>query len=339
MSNLLKVLAVRMAKTTYPTGNPNFSVKQAFPSGFDEVEADPFLMCDRFGPVKSNGPSNNPDQFEVGWHPHRGMDICTYMKNGIGRHADSLGNRESYNTPGMQWISVGSGIEHAEAFETPAGELTSGFQLWINVPAKHKLDDPQYGTIEPKDFPLIVHDQVEVRLLAGNYYGQVGPFKTKQKLEMLDYMLQPNAEITHNVPIDFDNCLLYVYEGSGKINNQNMVTHNVIRLDAMSAKDPESRNILLQAGPEGMSAMLFAGKRINEPIAWRGPFVMNTQEEIRQTLIDYQAGRFPTKRVAWDFTRLSSFPKEKQDSILEASIKVRENHNKIDISNGRTDCL
>ena len=278
-SSMLRVLGVRSAKTTYPTGNPNFSVKQAFPAGFDEVESDPFLMCDYFGPSRSKGKETDPDRFDVPWHPHRGMDICTYLKEGVGRHADSMGNREEYATPGMQWISVGSGIEHAEGGGTPEGQNTTGFQLWINVPAKHKMDDPQYGTIEPKDFPLLQYSQVTARLLAGYVDGERGPFHTKQPLQMVDYMLLPNAAHSHNVPVELDNCLVYVYEGSGKVNNVEMKTHNVMRLDAAATiSDPALRQVVFSAGESGMSAMLFAGKRLNEPISWRDPFLMNTQE-------------------------------------------------------------
>ena len=156
-----------MAKTTYPTGDRSFAVKQSFPVAFNEFDADPFLMCDYFS-MKSTGVETDPDKFPVRWHPHKGMDICSYMKDGIGRHADSMGNRETFATPGMQWISVGSGIEHAEGGATPAGELMNGFQIWINVPSKHKLDDPKYGTVEPSELPLLkfAEDTVTVHLLA-----------------------------------------------------------------------------------------------------------------------------------------------------------------------------
>ena len=102
----MKVLAVRGAEVAHPTGDPNFAVMQSFPSVFSAKEADPFLMCDAFGPVKSPGIETNPDKFQVQWHPHRGMDILTYITEGVGRHADSLGNRGEFASPGMQWISV-----------------------------------------------------------------------------------------------------------------------------------------------------------------------------------------------------------------------------------------
>ncbi len=106
IDNEMKVVAVRKSQVTHPTGDPNFSVMQAFPAGFTAQESDPFLMCDAFGPTVSTGIVEDPDKFPVQWHPHRGMDILTYLVEGVGRHADSLGNRGEYASPGMQWISV-----------------------------------------------------------------------------------------------------------------------------------------------------------------------------------------------------------------------------------------
>jgi len=102
----MKVLAVRTAQVAHPTGDPNFSVMQPFPAAFTAQECDPFLMCDAFGPVVSSGIETNPDKFQVQWHPHRGMDLLTYITEGVGRHADSLGNRGEFASPGMQWISA-----------------------------------------------------------------------------------------------------------------------------------------------------------------------------------------------------------------------------------------
>lgn len=106
VSTPMRVLAVRKAQVAHPTGDPKFSVMQPFPASFSAEESDPFLMCDSFGPTLSTGVETDPDKFPVGWHPHRGMDILTYLIEGVGRHADSLGNRGTFASPGMQWISV-----------------------------------------------------------------------------------------------------------------------------------------------------------------------------------------------------------------------------------------
>ena len=121
-------LSVRSAQVTHPTGNADFSVLQAFPASYDTSESDPFLMLDHFELV-STRLETDPDEFPVGWHPHRGFDLLTYLLKGVGRHADSMGNRETFATPGCQWISAGSGIEHAEAGGTPVGDVQLGFQM------------------------------------------------------------------------------------------------------------------------------------------------------------------------------------------------------------------
>ena len=190
---------------------------QPFPAAISERDADPFLMCDEFGPTVSSGKETDPaarpfkslsnrllqlalhfeDRFPVGWHPHMGMDIMTYIREGRGRHADSLGNREEFDSPGFQWISVGSGIEHAEGGGTPNGERQHGFQIWLNVPKANKADDPKpfgsiwpvvfksdlrYGTVKPElltEFDL-KGGAGRARLLAGPYSGQdrsIGPIR------------------------------------------------------------------------------------------------------------------------------------------------------------------
>eukprot|EP01031_Cornospumella_fuschlensis_P034152 gene34152-41340_t len=296
----MKILEWSTARKTYPTGNPNFSVMQAFPAAVSAEDADPFLMCDFFGPSKSKGKLADPDAFEVPWHPHRGMDILTYLQEGVGRHADSLGNREEYATPGMQWISVGSGIEHAEGGGTPAGEIMQGFQIWVNVPARYKMDDPQYGTEPPERLPYL-----DLSEGVGPYNDAKGPFATKQAVQILDYQLQPRASHTHRLCAGHDNIIIFVYKGSGQVSGQALPLFATARLDTTG----DSKETLLQAGDEGMHVMVFSGKRINEPIAWRGPIVMNTQQQLMQTFRELESGRFPPVRASWDYKRIATKPK------------------------------
>lgn len=304
----MKVIEMQIGKKTYPTGNPNFSVMQAFPTPISN--SDPFLMCDHFGPKRSDGALSDPDSFPVGWHPHRGMDILTYMIQGVVRHADSLGNRESFSAPGMQWISVGSGIEHAEGGGTPAGEFDEGFQIWVNVPAKNKMDPPRYGTEPAENIPKIeVATGALANLLAGRYGESEGPFKTVQDVQMVDYRLDAGAEVTHQLNEGHDNCLVYVHRGSGTLSDTNIKQHFVARLDCTG----ESREFNVRAGPDGISFIVFAGKRINEPVAWRGPFVMNTAAEIQKTMDEYRRGDFPPVRVPWDYTRIATAPKSNSE--------------------------
>ncbi|CAK4077914.1 unnamed protein product, partial [Aphanomyces euteiches] len=136
---------IRIANSgkVHPFGDDR-TVNQAFPAGIPSEESDPYLMCDYLS-MEAVGLASDPDHFPVNWHPHRGMDILSYWKAGVGRHGDSLGNRESFIAPGMQWMSCGSGVEHAEGGGTAEG-IEAGFQIWINVPASKKMDDPRSGT-------------------------------------------------------------------------------------------------------------------------------------------------------------------------------------------------
>eukprot|EP00808_Paulinella_micropora_P000475 g60663.t1 len=296
----MKSLGVRAAGKTYPTGNKNFAVMQPWPHAFSAEEADPFLMCDEFGPTLSKGLVTDEDEFPVGWHPHRGMDIMTYLIAGTGRHADSLGNRGTFQSPGMQWISVGSGIEHAEGGGTPAGQPQHGFQIWLNVPAARKMEDPRYGTVNPEDLPdLKVAAGVKARLLAGELDGKKGPFITVQSVQILDVRMEAKQQWAHTLPAQLDNCLLYVYQGELVVAGSKVKAQQAVRLDA-SNKDVKGM-LIRAADKNGASFLLFAGKRLNEPIAWHGPFVMNTQDEIRQVFREMQTGRFPPKRAPWNY--------------------------------------
>ena len=256
----MRILSIKKAQVTHPTGDPNFSVMQAFPAAISAEEADPFLMCDHFGPSLSNGVETDPDSFPVKWHPHRGIDILTYLVEGVGRHADSLGNRGEYLSPGMQWISVGSGIEHAEGGGTPKGEYTTGFQIWVNVPSNLKMNDPRYGTNSPETIPIIedktLYPGMKGRLLAGNYDKLKGPFETAQDVQIFDLMLEKESSYTHFIPHELDNCIVYVYKGRGMIADKNIVINNVIHLDA---SNDSNRSISFQSQDNALSVMIFAG--------------------------------------------------------------------------------
>ena len=317
----------RVAKQglTNPFGDSR-SVKQAFPAAINSKDADPFLMCDYFDMKESKGKAKNDDEFPVEWHPHRGFDIATYLRTGTGRHADSLGNRETFSTPGMQWMSVGSGVEHAEGGANEKGVFVQGFQIWINVPSDKKMDDPRYGTVPTKDLPLVNVGDVEgntARILAGSAFGVTGPFKTVQPVQMIDFELKPNTKLSFDVADGLDTAMAYVYQGSLESVNGGTVGHDgpvdaghVILFDANS---DEMRRIEFEVsssesdeeGDENIGAniLLFAGKKLKEPIAWHGPIVMNTQEQIRQTIEELRTGKFPPKRVDWDYKRISAFPK------------------------------
>lgn len=294
------------AGVAHPFGDER-KVQQAFPSGVSAEEADPFLMCDYFRFKSDKEPSKDPDYFPVDWHPHRGMDILSYFRAGLGRHGDSLGNRETFETPGMQWMSVGSGVEHAEGGGTPKGMTTEGFQIWINVPGKHKMDAPIYGTEPPENIPQEeVAPGAKRRLLAGPMGDRNGAFRTKAAVQMVDFDLNRGAEIVHTIPKGLDCCLLYVYGGKVRVNGiKEAPSQSIVVFNANS----DARGFKLKAIDES-HALLFAGKRLREPIVWHGPIVMNTKEEIIQTFQELRSGQFPPVRVPWNYRKISEKPKD-----------------------------
>jgi redox-sensitive bicupin YhaK (pirin superfamily) len=310
----LRALAVRRAETTYPTGNKAFSVLQAFPAGFTAEEASPFLMLDHFGPMTSTGAETDPDVFPVPWHPHRGMDVVTYLLRGVGRHADSLGNRETYATPGIQYIAVGSGIEHAEGGGTPAGEVTEGFQIWLNVPSELKMAAPRYGTHPPADLPLLpLGGGSTVRLLAGSLGEATGPYRPSSDAQMADYALAAGSSTLHAFAASHDNCLVYIYRGKALVGGAEVAAGSVARVVIPAGTPEADRGVQLTSqGEEGCGALVFAGRQLKQAIAWHGPFVMTTQEEIKSTLQEYRAGTFLKVRAPWNFYKAADAPQKAQ---------------------------
>mmetsp|Transcript_23970 Transcript_23970/g.67013 ORF Transcript_23970/g.67013 Transcript_23970/m.67013 type:complete len:333 (-) Transcript_23970:141-1139(-) len=318
---LMGIRKIARQGVTYPFGDHR-SVLQAFPAGIPKEDADPFLMCDYFGMKEKQGPVTDPDDFPIDWHPHRGFDIASYLKSGTGRHGDSLGNRETYATPGMQWMSCGSGVVHAEGGANEKGTFVQGFQIWINVPGTKKMDDPRYGTVPSADLPLITLENdgdtadTTARLLAGEAFGKVGPFQTTQDVQMIDFEVPANQATSFDIAVGLDTAMLYVYEGGlDNVNEEGPVDEGQIVL--FDATVDDKRAFQIKACEKGGKAMLFAGKKLKEPIAWHGPIVMNNQRQIISTMQELRSGNFPPKRTDWDYKRLSTFPADKQETHLK----------------------
>ena len=183
------------------------------------------------------------------------------------------------------------------------------------------MDDPRYGSELPGSMPVLAFDGVVARVLAGSCggLGADGPFKTVQPVQIIDFVLSPDAEFDHVLTDGLDNCIVYAYSGAGFIGQEArpIAMHYAARMDAqLSTSDQqnstnENRVIKLKAGGDGMSVIVFGGKRLNQPVAWHGPFVMTTDAEIQRTISDYQRGTFLKKRAAWDFKRISTKPTTK----------------------------
>ena len=253
-----------------------------------ELRVDPFLMLDEFS-------SDDPNDYIAGFpaHPHRGFETVTYMLDGHMRHEDHMGNRGELRSGAVQWMSAGRGIIHSEMPQQERGRMR-GFQLWINLPAAEKMKAPQYRDIQPQEIPAVtLASGARVKVIAGTLDADgakhAGPIRGLSTDPLyFDVELPAGARFTHRVAHDY-NAFLYVYEGSLKVaageDARALGTHAAGLLS-------RGASVEIVAGDAGANVLLFAGRPLNEPIVQHGPFVMNTAEEIRQAIADYQSGRF-----------------------------------------------
>ena len=242
---------------------------------------DPFLMLDAFG-------TDNPGDYIGGFpdHPHRGFETITYMLQGRMRHRDSAGN-EGLLVPGsVQWMTAGRGVIHSEMPEQQDGAM-EGFQLWLNLPARSKMQPPGYRDIASAEVPEWQGNGVTARVIAGHSHGVAGAVQREGTEPLyLDLHLAAHACFEQVLP-DTHNALLYVYRGgltagATGVHRQRM---------AIFANTADSDGVEVTAGPDGARAILIAGRPLGEPIAQHGPFVMNTHAELVQAVQDFQAGR------------------------------------------------
>jgi len=253
--------------------------------GFSEDPAlfDPFLLLDDFR-------SDHPDRYSKGfpWHPHRGIETITYMLRGTVEHGDSMGNRGTITAGDVQWMTAGSGIIHQEM---PAGDAEGamhGFQLWANLPASHKMMAPRYRDVRNADIPVITgEDGTVVRIIAGTFDGTEGPVR--------DIVIDPRYfDIT--VPPE-SACRLdtarghtvfcYIIEGTGYCGDGGTPAGNrtLVLFD-------DGDTCTVTAGADGVRFLFVSGKPLGEPVAWRGPIVMNTEEELQKAFEEYREGTF-----------------------------------------------
>ena len=242
---------------------------------------DPFLMLDAFG-------TDNPGDYIGGFpdHPHRGFETITYMLQGRMRHRDSAGN-EGLLVPGsVQWMTAGRGVIHSEMPEQQDGAM-EGFQLWLNLPARSKMQPREYRDIASAEVPEWQGNGVTARVIAGHSHGVAGAVQREGTEPLyLDLHLAAHARFEQVLP-DTHNALLYVYRGgltagATGVHRQRM---------AIFANTADSDGVEVTAGPDGARAILIAGRPLGEPIAQHGPFVMNTHAELVQAVQDFQAGR------------------------------------------------
>ena len=246
---------------------------------------DPYLMLDSFG-------SDNPGDYIGGFpnHPHRGFETVTYMIAGRMRHRDSAGHEGLLQNGGVQWMTSGRGLIQSELPEQEDGVM-EGFQLWLNLPAKDKMREPWYRDIQSEEIPEYTTTAgVQVRVIAGASHGVEGAVRREDTEPLyLDITLPPGAEFAQPLPNDH-NALVYVFRESVWISGSEVPTRRM----AILANEPGSDGVVLRAGATNHSparALLIAGRPLREPIAQYGPFVMNTQEEVKQAVHDFQSGK------------------------------------------------
>jgi hypothetical protein len=247
-------------------------------------DLDPFLLLDAF---RSDDPNDYISGFPA--HPHRGFETVTYLLNGRMRHRDNNGNEGVIEPGGIQWMTAGSGIVHSEMPEQQDGML-AGYQLWINLPAAHKMTQPAYQEHDATQIPVETRAGASIRIITGTTsQGTAGPV-TQPLTEplYLDVALQPGASFEETLP-ERHSAFVQVVEGEISIIADE--GSSTLRRDQLAVLGGGER-VIVQTGAQAGRFLLIAGKPLDEPIARAGPFVMNTEAELRQAFSDYQSGKF-----------------------------------------------
>ena len=252
--------------------------------GYYEVPLfDPFLLLDDFH-------SDNPDDYIAGfpWHPHRGIETVTYMIHGFVKHEDSMGNSGTIGAGDIQWMTAGRGIIHSEMPGQTEGSL-HGFQLWVNLPAAQKMILPRYQEFSADKIPQAQTDRgVSVKVISGRFGDIQGPVRDiVVDPTYLDIAVPKNSDLLYSVESAYT-CLAYVYEGSayfGSKRDESIDPETVVLFD-------RGNMVSVLPGDGGCRFLLISGKPLKEPVAWRGPIVMNTEEELRRAFADYNNGTF-----------------------------------------------
>ena len=294
---------------------PTLETRQAIPTmegagvklhrafGFqDPSELDPFLLFDDFR-------NDREEDFAKGfpWHPHRGIETITYVLDGSVAHADSLGNTGDLNAGDVQWMTAGSGILHQEIPRGNANGQMHGFQLWANLPGAMKMTTPRYQDVEGKDIPTVTDDDgTSVRVIVGDFWGKKGPVDgIAADPQYLDISVPAGLSKTFKIDT-YRRAFAYVFAGAGRFSDAAIPTGILLEKEILgeelNIRDMSGNRTLIrfgtgdevtvQAGDEGIRFLLISGAPIEEPVAWHGPIVMNTQAELRQAMSDLNNGTF-----------------------------------------------
>jgi redox-sensitive bicupin YhaK (pirin superfamily) len=265
-------------------------------------EFDPFLLFDDFR-------NDRPDDYRAGfpWHPHRGIETITYVLAGTVEHGDSLGNQGKMGAGDVQWMTAGSGILHQEMPQGDAQGRMHGFQLWANLPSSLKMTAPRYQDIPSKEIPEVVDDDgTRVRVITGDFWGRRGPVEgVAADPRYLDVFVPPNKR--KSLPVETNrHAFAYVFEGSGTFSGASqpfgvLTEKDTAAGETLVREQTGNRSLVVfdtgdevtvQAGNEGIRFLLVSGKPIEQPVAWYGPIVMNTQAELQQAVSELRNGTF-----------------------------------------------
>ena len=279
--------------TTAPSGfeGEGFPVRRAF-AGVDQAALDPFIMMDQMGEVEYA--AGEPKG--TSWHPHRGFETVTYIIDGTFIHQDSHGGGGVIANGDTQWMTAGAGLLH---IETPPeqlvvnGGLFHGLQLWVNLPRSAKMNDPRYQDLRASNVALLSSDDggALLRVIAGELGGHTGPGSTYTPMTMVHATLSPGASVTVPWRRDF-NALVYVLNGTGTVGaEQRPIRSGQLAVLGQGASLTVAADATQEGRHQTMDVVLLGGEPIREPVAWMGPFVMNTQRELMQAVDDYQRGR------------------------------------------------
>jgi len=251
---------------------------------------DPFLLLDDFR-------SDNPDLYLKGfpWHPHRGIETITYMVAGSVEHGDSLGNSGEISVGDVQWMTAGSGIVHQEMPKGDPADRMGGFQLWANLPASQKMTQPRYRDVKSDQIPEVtLENGTTVRIICGKAYGTQGPVREVFiDPAYLDIHIPAGQVVTHPTPMGHT-VFAYVIDGKGVFgkNAESKGNHAAVVDNGKLVLFQDGDNVSIRTDVEAVRFLLISGRPLREPVAWRGPIVMNTQEELRIAFEEYQAGTF-----------------------------------------------
>lgn len=293
------VLDTSLAKPTLE--GAGVKLHRAF--GFENPDMlDPFLLFDDFR-------NESPEGFDAGfpWHPHRGIETITYVLSGSVEHGDSLGNEGTLGAGDVQWMTAGSGIMHQEMPHGNAQGQMHGFQLWANLPGDLKMTAPRYQDMKSSDIPEIIDDDgTRVKIITGNFWGKKGPVDgVAADPQYLDIFVPAGVRKTFKIDT-YRRAFAYIFDGTGRFDDASKPTgillEKEVRGEEVNIRDMSGNRTLVrfgsgdevsvQAGEKGIRFLLISGAPIQEPVAWHGPIVMNTREELQKAFAELRNGTF-----------------------------------------------